>query len=102
MTYYTRFDTRFCEIILVGDENGLSSLHLNTGERKRIFEIDQNWTRNDEFFTNAQQQILAYFGERQSFDIKLNPRGTPFQKSFSITTGLRNYTNWLCLLTTSR
>ena len=79
--YYTRFETPFCGIILVGDENGLTNLHLNTGEGKRKFDIDPNWTRDDGFFNDVKRQILDYFGgDRQSFDIKLNPQGTGYQK----------------------
>jgi len=33
--YYTLFQTSLCEIILVGDEQGISYLHLNTHEGKR-------------------------------------------------------------------
>lgn len=79
--YYTRFDTRLCEMILVGDEQGLSHLHLNTGEGKRFFEISDKWTRNDEYFSYTRIQIEEYLsGIRKRFDIKLNPKGTDFQK----------------------
>ena len=81
MKYYTRFETPFCEIILAGDELGLSNLHLSTGEGKRIFEIDRHWIREDAFFTNAVNQIKAYFsGEQSRFELTLNPSGTAFQK----------------------
>jgi methylated-DNA-[protein]-cysteine S-methyltransferase len=80
--YYTRFDARFCEIILVGDESGVTDLHLNTGEGKRVFEVDPNWTRSDGFFKEIKRQLLDYFdGIRQTFDVKLNPQGTEYQKN---------------------
>lgn len=79
--YYTRFDTRFCEIILVGDEKGLSNLHLNTGEGKRTFEISDEWIKNDDHFSHTRLQIEEYLsGKRKSFDILLNPAGTDFQR----------------------
>jgi len=79
--YYTRFDTRFCEIILAGDEIGLSHLHLNTGEGKRSFEISDEWTRNDDYFSDTRHQIEEYLsGTRKNFDVRLNPKGTDFQK----------------------
>ena len=79
--YYTKFDTSICEIILVGNEEGLRHLHLNTGEGKRVFEISRDWTRNDEFFTDTIEQIKDYFaGERTSFDIKLAANGTEYQR----------------------
>jgi methylated-DNA-[protein]-cysteine S-methyltransferase len=48
--YYTRFHTPFCEMILVGNEEGLTHLHLNTGKGKRLFEITDEWVQNDAFF----------------------------------------------------
>ena len=79
--YYTRFDTRFCEIILAGDERGLCHLHLNTGEGSRQFEISPAWKKEPAFFTDARDQILEYLnGSRHAFDVVLNPGGTDFQK----------------------
>lgn len=79
--YYTRFNTEFCEIILVGDEQGLSNLHLNTGEGKATFEILEGWILNDAFFAEPIKQIEEYFRrERKHFNIKLNLRGTAYQR----------------------
>lgn len=79
--YYTRFNTRFCEIILVGDELGLTHLHLNTGQGKRNFEISKEWILNRDFFTQTINQIEEYFSrERKEFNVKLNPKGTNYQK----------------------
>ncbi len=82
MMYYTKFETRFCEIILVGNAGGLSRLHLNTGEGKRKFEISEKWVLNPEFFADTINQIKAYFcGKRTKFNVRINPQGTEFQKS---------------------
>ncbi|MCP4115855.1 MAG: methylated-DNA--[protein]-cysteine S-methyltransferase [Desulfobacteraceae bacterium] len=79
--YYTKFETRFCEIILVGNKEGLSHLHLNTGEGKRSFEISDEWILNHDFFTDIINQINEYFsGKRIKFNVRLNPGGTVFQK----------------------
>lgn len=79
--YYTRFNTRFCEIILVGDEQGLANLHLNTGEGKRTFEISDEWILKDDFFLETINEIEEYFnGKRKVFTVKLNPQGTDYQK----------------------
>ena len=79
--YFTKFNTRFCEIILAGDEKGLAHLHLNTGEGRRQFGIQESWEFKPEFFEDAQAQILEYLGgKRETFDIPLNPAGTTFQK----------------------
>lgn len=79
--YYTKFNTSFCEIILVGDELGLSNLHLSTGEGKRVFQISHEWNLNNDFFKDAIKQLEEYFsGERKTFDILLNHKGTEFEK----------------------
>jgi methylated-DNA-[protein]-cysteine S-methyltransferase len=79
--FYSTFQTSLCEIILVGDEQGLSNLHLNTSEGKRQFKISQEWERNDDFFKVTKKEIEEFLsGKRKSFTIKLNPQGTPYQK----------------------
>jgi len=79
--YYTRFNTSFCEIILVGNVEGLSNLHLNTGDGKRCFEISKRWMINDAFFEDIVNQIREYFkGKRTKFNVIVNPQGTDFQK----------------------
>ncbi|WP_027721669.1 methylated-DNA--[protein]-cysteine S-methyltransferase [Maridesulfovibrio zosterae] len=79
--YFTKFDSVFCEIILVGNENGLSHLHLQTGEGRREFDISDKWIRNDEFFVGVIRQIKDFLsGKTSSFKVKLNPQGTDFQK----------------------
>ncbi|SMD12008.1 methylated-DNA-[protein]-cysteine S-methyltransferase [Desulfocicer vacuolatum DSM 3385] len=79
--YYTKFNTRFCEIILAGDEKGLAHLHLNTGEGSRKFEIQEDWELNQAFFENIKTQILEFLdGSRETFDVRINPAGTEFQK----------------------
>ncbi|XPV76129.1 MAG: methylated-DNA--[protein]-cysteine S-methyltransferase [Desulfovibrio sp.] len=79
---YTRFETSFCEVILVGNKRGLTNLHLATPDCVREFEIDDAWIRDDDFFTTIIDQIHEYFtGKRNIFDIDLNPQGTDFQKT---------------------
>lgn len=79
--YYTIMKTHMCDIILVGDEDGLTNLHLNTLKGKRTFEIDKEWTYNEEFFSEVIEELEMYFrGELNTFSIKLNPRGTDYQK----------------------
>lgn len=81
MTYYTLFRGTFCEIALVGDEYGLSYLELITGKRERKLAINESWQRNDLFFEKEKQQVLEYLeGKRRTFEVKLNPKGTEFQK----------------------
>ncbi len=78
---YTRFDTKFCEIILAGNDRGLIHLHLNTGKGRRQFEISDTWHRNDAFFSDARNQIKEYVSrKRKQFDLLIYPNGTDFQK----------------------
>lgn len=75
---YTRFNSPLCEILLAGDDIGLTHVHLYTG---KDFPIPPTWQRNDTFFTEAKTQILAYLdGQRNGFDLPLNPQGTAFQQ----------------------
>jgi len=79
--YYTNFQSQLCEIYLVGDEEGLKHLHMNTGEGKRTFGTSPDWIKNDEFFEDIKNQIIEYTnGKRTVFNIKLNPEGTAYQK----------------------
>lgn len=81
MLYYTTFKTIFCNIILVGDSDGICKLHLDTGEGKRQFCISDQWQLDDVMFTEAREQIEAYCrGELKQFTIPLKLEGTEFQK----------------------
>lgn len=79
--YYTIIKSPMCDIILVGDEDGLRNLHLNTLKGKRTFEIEKSWIQSEEFFSKVIEQLDKYFsGELTNFTIKLNPSGTDYQK----------------------
>ncbi len=76
---YTKFETPLCPIILVGDEFGISNLHLVSGVGRK-FEISPDWILDDDFFIDSKNQIKAYFsGEIRKFEVPLNLSGTPFQ-----------------------
>ena len=79
--YYTIMNTHMCDIILVGDEEGIKHLHLDTSKGKREFNIDSQWIFDNEFFIDAINQIEEFFlGKRAIFDIKIAPEGTDYQK----------------------
>ncbi len=79
--YYTKFKTHLCDIYLAGDHDGLKHLHMQTGQGKRTFDLLDSWEKNDTFFSKEKAQIIEYTqGKRKTFDIKLNPEGTEFQK----------------------
>jgi methylated-DNA-[protein]-cysteine S-methyltransferase len=59
---------------IVGDENGISSVSI-------IDEAVETSTKIPENLQDCVQQLDAYFkGTRTAFSLKLNPKGTDFQK----------------------
>lgn len=79
--YYAMMKAHMCDIILVGDEDGLTNLHLNTLKGKRTFDIDDSWIYNKDFFSDVIEELDGYFkGELRNFTVKLNPKGTKYQK----------------------
>jgi len=65
-------------LLIAGDEEGLRSISFSKGEKSRA--PDPAWRRDKHCFTNAAQQLTAYFaGELTEFSLPLAPRGTPFQ-----------------------
>ena len=81
MIRYTIFSGPFCDVILAGDEYGLGYLHLATEDCNRPFEVQDAWVRDDDYFAEEKTQVLAFLaGELEKFSIKLNLKGTDFQK----------------------
>ncbi|OEF25754.1 methylated-DNA--[protein]-cysteine S-methyltransferase [Vibrio rumoiensis] len=83
--YFNTFATQACDVTLVGSDEGLHILHLETGEGKKDgFIIEQDWIEDNARFSDVKQQLIEYFsGSRQDFDLStpLAPIGTPFQQS---------------------
>lgn len=78
--YYDIIESLVCPILLSGDEKGLKHVIFLKGERQ--VEIPDDWVENKELFREATRQLEAYFsGKLESFDLKLAPEGTEFQKS---------------------
>lgn len=78
--YYHIIKSPIYPILLAGDEEGLKHLIFLKDERK--VKIPNNWIENKDFFREASNQLEAYFsGKLKSFDLKLAPEGTEFQKS---------------------
>jgi len=64
------------KLLLAGDENGLQRIQFECN-----ILINKNWIENKSMFQPAVAQLNEYFNkERLSFDLKLNPQGTKFQK----------------------
>jgi methylated-DNA-[protein]-cysteine S-methyltransferase len=71
----------FCEMVLVGDEQGLTNIYLNTEHINGKIEISDKWILNNDFFVDIINELNEYIsGERKVFSVKLNLEGTEFQK----------------------
>lgn len=78
--YYCIVKSPIGPILLAGDEEGLK--HVNFMKGKKKIEVSDDWAENEEFFREISGQLEAYFsGKLKSFDVKLVPEGTEFQKS---------------------
>ena len=59
---------------IIGDENGIASVSVLNSEEQRTTEIP-------DFLKPCAKQLREYFdGTRTTFNLKLNPKGTSFQK----------------------
>jgi methylated-DNA-[protein]-cysteine S-methyltransferase len=66
------------ELLLAGDGERLELLHMLAAPRPRRIEPD--WTHSDGPFARVRAQLEQYFdGSRRSFDLPLNPAGSPFE-----------------------
>lgn len=78
--YYCIIESPISPILLAGNEEGLKHLIFLKGEKG--FVTPSEWIENKEFFGEVIKHLNAYFsGELKSFDLKLAPEGTEFQKS---------------------
>jgi methylated-DNA-[protein]-cysteine S-methyltransferase len=79
MTGYTTITSPLGDLLLVGDETGLTSLSM-TGQRNAPA-IQPGWRRDAGPFTEVVRQLAAYFdGELTEFDIPFADGGTDFQR----------------------
>ncbi len=77
-TSYTYLETPIGRLLIAGDEEGLSSIQFDNGQRD--VEPEPDWVRRPAVLAEATRQLKAYFaGELQDFDLELTPHGTPFQ-----------------------
>lgn len=78
--YYTTFESPIGPLLLAGDEEGLKYLNIRKGKKK--IEVPDGWVENEDFFSEISRQLEAYFaGQLKSFNFKIAPDGTEFQKS---------------------
>ena len=78
-TCYQWTESPVGRLLLVADEGGLRELLFERGRTSPT--IDASWENNDPLLREAIRQLRAFFaGERQHFDLELNPQGTGFQQ----------------------
>jgi methylated-DNA-[protein]-cysteine S-methyltransferase len=80
MMRYTQIDSPIGPLFLTGDEQGLKTITFQRERKKVTPEAD--WKEDHRFFKDVIDQLDAYFrGKLKKFNLKLDPRGTPFQLS---------------------
>lgn len=78
--YYDIYEDLNHKIILVGDKDGITNLFFDNGKKEIV--ISEGWELSEQYFSEAKQQLMEYFsGKRKVFQLKLNPKGTEFQKN---------------------
>lgn len=79
MTAYTTIASPLGDLLLVGDENTLTSLSM-PGQRNAPV-VQPGWRPDAEPFAEVIRQLAGYFaGELTEFDIRLAESGTEFQQ----------------------
>ena len=75
---YCYLDSPLGRLLLTGQEY-LQSLHFPKGTTRK--EPEKDWVEDPEGFRDVRAQLDAYFrGERKTFALPLDARGTPFQE----------------------
>jgi methylated-DNA-[protein]-cysteine S-methyltransferase len=78
-TCYQWTESPVGRLLLVADDGGLRELLFERGRTAPA--IDASWKNNDRLLREPIRQLRAFFaGERQHFDLELNPQGTGFQQ----------------------
>lgn len=84
--YYTFMDSPVGRLLLAGDPSVLRLLWFAEGKHGGV--PDPAWRESADPFVEVRRQLLAYFaGARTTFDLPLDPGGTPFQRR--VWSGLR-------------
>ncbi len=76
---YTYIDSPVGELLLAGDDDGLAELYL--AESRHFDRVQPDRVRADDAFDDVREQLAEYFaGTRTDFDLRLNLRGSAFQR----------------------
>ena len=83
-TVYSLYPSPLGELLLVGEREAAGPTRLRglylPGDRHGPA-IDPSWVEDGEAFATITAELSAYFrGERMTFDLPLDIRGTPFQR----------------------
>ncbi len=79
-TYYTVMKSPVCDILLAASDDGLCCLGFQESRSAR--DPDPSWVASKTPFKEVVAQLKEYFaGQRTRFDLPLDLRGTPFQRS---------------------
>ncbi len=77
---YTHLETPIGPVLLAGDAAALVYISFPTGSR--AMQPRPEWTQDAGPLVEAKRQLAEYFqGRRRSFDLRLRPEGTEFQRS---------------------
>jgi methylated-DNA-[protein]-cysteine S-methyltransferase len=75
---YTYIASPLGDMLVTRDGNGITGLDLPNSRYPR--RIRDGWDRDDAGFDDVRTQLAEYFaGDRQEFDLPLDPGGNPFQ-----------------------
>lgn len=76
--YYCYMDTPIGELLVAGDDQGLSLIGFPEGSMRR--EPEPDWIFNEQPLAEARRQLTEYFaGDRREFELPLQLSGTEFQ-----------------------
>ncbi len=76
--YYCYLETPIGDLLLGGDDDGLSFIGFPEGPMR--LDPKPDWIFNEKPFSEARRQLVEYFaGKRKTFDLPLKPTGTEFQ-----------------------
>lgn len=80
MTYFTLLPSPVDPLLLVGDGESLSGVYFQKHKGQDPM-VDPAWKNDSAPFREAITQLEQYFAqERTSFELRLRPQGTEFQK----------------------
>jgi len=67
------------QLLLAGDDEGLKFIGFPEG--KGVIQPQADWKEDKRAFADVRKQLDEYFaGRRKTFDVKLSPSGTAFQR----------------------